>query len=259
MSRTARVGSAQSPMLPPGSDRRRRSDRGPVRGVTAALRRVTASLRRMLRTWVRTVLTDTNMAAATSSVLSSSERWPSTSSSLAVNASMTTSVAAAPAVRGRRTSLERKDLGPGVNEGAEPETVLGDLWVRQQRARRPEPPGTAAGASRAQRAGGTSPARPSPADAAALAARRTPPGAHRGPASKTVAPSRRSARVATQSRASACPRARWAAPATTMASPAVPVDQAFVRPPRRCPRGESHRRGLDIEPVSPPSPRVAVH
>ena len=41
---------------------------------TASLRRFAPSLRRMLRTWLRTVLTDTNIVAAISSVVSSSAR-----------------------------------------------------------------------------------------------------------------------------------------------------------------------------------------
>src|SRR6185437_11680980 len=56
----------------------------------ASLRRLAASLRRMARTCVRTVLTETYIWRAISSVESSSDRWTRTSCSFSVSGSMST-------------------------------------------------------------------------------------------------------------------------------------------------------------------------
>ena len=58
---------------------------------TAALRRDTPSLRRMLRTCVRTVFTETNMASAISSVLEHLVEVPQDLELLAVNGWITSS------------------------------------------------------------------------------------------------------------------------------------------------------------------------
>jgi len=57
---------------------------------TASFRRLTASFRRMLRTWVRTVLTETNIAAPISSVDKSSDMRRSTSISRSLSGSVVT-------------------------------------------------------------------------------------------------------------------------------------------------------------------------